>query len=61
VRDLGETVRLEVDAASVAAVRRVGGVRAAVAAAEFDADTLEIASFRSGSLNAALPAQLRFR
>jgi uncharacterized protein len=61
VRDLGETVRLEVDAESVAAVRRVGAVRAAVAAAGFNADTLDIAPFRSGSLNAALPARLRFQ
>jgi uncharacterized protein len=61
VRDLGETVRLEVDAASVAAASRVGTVRGAIAAAGFDADTLEVAPFRSGSLNAALPPQLRFR
>jgi pyridinium-3,5-biscarboxylic acid mononucleotide sulfurtransferase len=61
VRDLGETVRLEVDADSVAAVRDVGAVRAAVASAGFGARTLEIAPFRSGSLNAALPADLRFR
>jgi pyridinium-3,5-biscarboxylic acid mononucleotide sulfurtransferase len=61
VRDLGETVRLEVDADSVAAVRRVGTVPTAVASAGFGSRALEIAPFRSGSLNAALPAELRFR
>ncbi|MGH3305693.1 MAG: hypothetical protein ACRDOK_29320, partial [Streptosporangiaceae bacterium] len=61
VRDLGETVRLEIDAASVAAVRSVGAVRTAVATAGFGARALDIAPFRSGALNAALPAQLRFR
>jgi pyridinium-3,5-biscarboxylic acid mononucleotide sulfurtransferase len=61
VRDLGATVRLEVDAASVAAVRHVGAVRMAVAAAGFGARALEIAPFRSGALNASLPAELRFR
>jgi pyridinium-3,5-biscarboxylic acid mononucleotide sulfurtransferase len=60
VRDLGESVRLEVDAASVAAVRSVGAVRDAVTAAGFGAAALDIAAFRSGSLNAGLPAELRF-
>ena len=61
VRDLGETVRLEVDAASVAAVRQVDAVETAVASAGFGSRTLEIGPFRSGSLNAALPGELRFR
>lgn len=60
VRDLGELVRLEVDAGSLAAVQGVTAVRAAVAAAGFGAVDLDIAPFRSGSLNAALPAHLRF-
>jgi pyridinium-3,5-biscarboxylic acid mononucleotide sulfurtransferase len=61
VRDLGNAVRLEVDAASVPAVREVAGVRPAVAQAGFGALPLEISPFRSGALNSALPAGLRFR
>jgi pyridinium-3,5-biscarboxylic acid mononucleotide sulfurtransferase len=61
VRDLGERVRLEVDADNVALVRRVGAVQTAIASAGFDGQPLEIGPFRSGSLNATLPAELRFR
>jgi len=61
VRDLGDAVRLEVDAASVPAVREVTGVGPAVAGAGFGALPLEISPFRSGALNSALPAVLQFR
>jgi pyridinium-3,5-biscarboxylic acid mononucleotide sulfurtransferase len=61
VRDLGDAVRLEVDAASVSAVRQVRAVRNAIAAAGFNSARLDIGPFRSGSLNAALPAELRLR
>jgi uncharacterized protein len=61
VRDLGDAVRLEVDAAWVAAVREVGAVGPAIAAAGFGAAAMEVGPFRSGSLNSALPADLRFR
>ena len=54
-------VRLEVDAASVPAVREVTGVGPAVARAGFGALPLEISPFRSGALNSALPAGLQFR
>jgi pyridinium-3,5-biscarboxylic acid mononucleotide sulfurtransferase len=61
VRDLGDRVRLEVDAAIVTAARQVSAVGEAIAAAGFGSAELEISVFRSGSLNAALPAEMRFR
>jgi uncharacterized protein len=61
VRDLGDTVRLEVDAESASAVREVGAVAPAIAAAGFGAAAIEVTPFRSGSLNDALPADQRFR
>lgn len=61
VRDLGEAVRLEVDADRVTEVRQADGVREAIAAAGFGTAPVEIGPFRSGSLNSALPEQLRFR
>ena len=60
VRDLGNAVRLEVDASSVPAVREVTDVGQAVAQAGFGALSLEISPFRSGALNSALPASLQF-
>jgi pyridinium-3,5-biscarboxylic acid mononucleotide sulfurtransferase len=60
VRDLGDSVRLEVDAASVQDVLAVDDVAPTVAQAGFGALRLEIRPFRSGSLNSALPAELRF-
>ena len=60
VRDLGDSARVEVDAGIVAAVRACPGVRAAVAAAGFGPAEVEVRPFRSGALNAALPAELRF-
>jgi pyridinium-3,5-biscarboxylic acid mononucleotide sulfurtransferase len=61
VRDFGTGVRVEVDAAVAAAVRDLPAVSEAVAAAGFGDATLTVAAFASGSLNAALPAELRFR
>jgi pyridinium-3,5-biscarboxylic acid mononucleotide sulfurtransferase len=61
VRDLGQTVRLELDAAIVAAARQIRAVAEAVAAAGFGSAELEIRAFRSGSLNESLPAEMRFR
>lgn len=61
VRDLGDTVRLEVDEASAAAVRQVSAVAQAIAGAGFGATALEVSPFRSGSMNNALAPELRFR
>jgi uncharacterized protein len=61
VRDLGQRVRLEVDAPAVAAVRQLGSLAPAIAAAGFGAAAIEVTPFRSGSLNDALPADQRFR
>jgi pyridinium-3,5-biscarboxylic acid mononucleotide sulfurtransferase len=60
VRDLGTGVRVEVDAAVADAVRGMPTVSAAVAAAGFGGAALTVAAFASGSLNASLPAELRF-
>ena len=60
VRDLGQRVRLEVDAPAVAAVRQLDAVNPAIAAAGFGAAAIEVTPFRSGSLNDALPAGRRF-
>jgi pyridinium-3,5-biscarboxylic acid mononucleotide sulfurtransferase len=65
VRDLGGQARVEVDAAVAAAIRRrpevTNAVSEAVAAAGFSGSPAQLAVFASGSLNAALPAELRFR
>jgi pyridinium-3,5-biscarboxylic acid mononucleotide sulfurtransferase len=61
VRDLGTGVRVDVDAAAVAAVRALPRLADAVAAAGFDRGPVAVAAFSSGSLNSGLPAELRFR
>jgi pyridinium-3,5-biscarboxylic acid mononucleotide sulfurtransferase len=65
VRDLGGQVRVEVDAdvAGIASGRPEvsDAIREAVAAAGFSGGPVQIAPFASGSLNAALPTELRFR
>lgn len=58
VRDLGDTARLEVDAALVGAVRGSGAV-ARVRDAGFDEVAVE--AFRSGSMNDLLPDPERYR
>lgn len=55
VRDLGATARLEVAAEHVRAVDALPGVRAAVAAAGFDREGVEVGEFRSGRLNEERP------
>jgi uncharacterized protein len=60
VRDLGDSVRVEVDAGLVAAVQRCPDVRPAVAAAGFGTAEMEVRAFSSGALNSVLPAGLRF-
>jgi uncharacterized protein len=54
VRDLGDRVRIEVDAAAVAGVRADAAVAEAVRAAGFGAVPVSVEPFRSGSLNDAL-------
>jgi uncharacterized protein len=49
VRDLGDTARLEVDAERAEAVAADGSAAGAVREAGFDA--VEVAAFRSGSMN----------
>jgi pyridinium-3,5-biscarboxylic acid mononucleotide sulfurtransferase len=65
VRDLGSQVRVEVDAGVAEAIADLPAVGSAVseaaAAAGFGGVDVHIAVFASGSLNAALPAELRFR
>jgi pyridinium-3,5-biscarboxylic acid mononucleotide sulfurtransferase len=61
VRDLGDAVRLEVDAPAVAAVRQVEALTPAIAAAGFGTAAIEVSPFRSGSLNEALAPDQRYR
>jgi pyridinium-3,5-biscarboxylic acid mononucleotide sulfurtransferase len=65
VRDLDGQARVEVDADVAGAVPSLPevstAVRDAVAAAGFSGTPVHLAAFASGSLNAALPAELRFR
>jgi uncharacterized protein len=52
VRDLGGSVRVEVDAAIVEAVAAAPGLGESVAAAGFGATTVKVGPFRSGGLSA---------
>jgi len=61
VRDLGDAVRLEVDASVVPAVRQLEAVGRAISAAGFGAAAVEVTPFRSGSMNDTLPSDQRFR
>jgi pyridinium-3,5-biscarboxylic acid mononucleotide sulfurtransferase len=65
VRDLGDRARVEVDADVARAVPGLpevsSAVSDAVAAAGFTSAPAQVAVFASGSLNAALPTELRFR
>jgi pyridinium-3,5-biscarboxylic acid mononucleotide sulfurtransferase len=61
VRDLGEHVRVEVDAGAVEAVRQLPDVTQAVAAAGFGTARVAVGAFASGALNSALAPELRFR
>lgn len=65
VRDLGGQARVEVDADVASVVDGLpevsNAVSEAVAAAGFTDAPVQVAVFASGSLNAALPTELRFR
>jgi pyridinium-3,5-biscarboxylic acid mononucleotide sulfurtransferase len=65
VRDLGGRARVEVDADVARALPGLPEVSdalsEAVAAAGFSGALVQVAAFASGSLNAALPTELRFR
>ncbi len=61
VRDLGQSVRLEVDAAAVAAVRDHPLVRAVIRTAGFGDASLTVEPFRSGSMNDLLSDPDRWR
>jgi pyridinium-3,5-biscarboxylic acid mononucleotide sulfurtransferase len=60
VRDLGESVRVEVDADLVDAVSALPGLAALIAEAGFGDSPVAVSAFRSGALNAVLPTELRF-
>jgi pyridinium-3,5-biscarboxylic acid mononucleotide sulfurtransferase len=61
VRDLGDTARVEVDAALVARVADLSEVAGAVRDAGFTAVEIDPNGFRSGSMNELLPDPTRFR
>lgn len=61
VRDLGDSVRLEVDASLVDAAGRDAALRAAIGAAGFGDAPLVVEPFRSGSMNELLPDPAAFR
>jgi uncharacterized protein len=61
VRDLGESARVEVDAAAVARVAAAPDVLAAVGQAGFDRVEVDPRGFRSGAMNELLPDPEPFR
>jgi pyridinium-3,5-biscarboxylic acid mononucleotide sulfurtransferase len=61
VRDLGHSVRLEVDAHLVATAQRDAAVRAAIGDAGFADAPLVVEAFRSGAMNELLPDPERWR
>jgi pyridinium-3,5-biscarboxylic acid mononucleotide sulfurtransferase len=61
VRDLGDTVRLEVDAHLVGAARADRAVKAAIGEAGFGPAPLVVEPFRSGAMNELLPDPQRWR
>jgi pyridinium-3,5-biscarboxylic acid mononucleotide sulfurtransferase len=61
VRDLGGTVRLELDAEAVDPARRDPGVLSTIRAAGFGDVPVEVRPFRSGSLNQLLDDPRRWR
>jgi pyridinium-3,5-biscarboxylic acid mononucleotide sulfurtransferase len=61
VRDLGGTVRLELDAGVVDQARGDAGVLAAIRSSGFDSEPVDVQAFRSGSLNDLLDDPQRWR
>ena len=61
VRDLGDTVRLELDAAAVDHARGNTNVLAAIQAAGFGKTPVCVQAFRSGSMNDLLDDPQRWR
>jgi uncharacterized protein len=61
VRDLGEAVRVELDAHLVEPVRADPAVRQAIRDAGFAGVPVSVAAFRSGSMNELLPDRDRWR
>ena len=61
VRDLGDRVRLEVDAHLVAAAKADAAVHAAIATAGFAGAELTVEPFRSGAMNELLPDREKWR
>ena len=61
VRDLGESVRVEVDAAAVPVARSHPGLAATLADAGFAGVPVHVEVFRSGSMNELLPDPQRVR
>jgi pyridinium-3,5-biscarboxylic acid mononucleotide sulfurtransferase len=55
VRDLGQTVRLELDAEKVDSARRDPAIAGAIRASGFGSQPVDIQPFRTGSLNDLLP------
>jgi uncharacterized protein len=61
VRDLGDTVRVELDAHLVEPVRTDPALHEAIRGAGFAGVPVSVAAFRSGSMNELLPDQERWR
>jgi uncharacterized protein len=61
VRDLGDSVRVEVDHEVVSAAREHDALRAAISAAGFGDLPVTVEAFRSGSMNDLLPGAERWR
>lgn len=54
VRDLGNTVRIEIDAGAVDQARGDAGILAAIRSSGFGSEPVDVQAFRSGSLNELL-------
>jgi pyridinium-3,5-biscarboxylic acid mononucleotide sulfurtransferase len=61
VRDLGDTVRIEIDAGAVDQARGDDGILAAIRSSGFGSEPVDVQAFRSGSLNELLDDPKRWR
>jgi len=61
VRDLGDAVRVEIDAGVVDQARGDAGILAAIRSSGFGSEPVDVQAFRSGSLNELLPDPKRWR